>query len=192
MVVFLRIVFFIFLCGSLYSQKFKKFKYYYENSHSIYCEAGYFMRNYNGAFATINYDGIVLTFQRLIISLRGGIGYSFGIQKDTGYKQKFIFPMAFHFNYTRYNVEVGAMPRYNVSFLSSITRFLNTEFVFGWFNQSSRQLLSPFIAIGIRHQRPDGGLLFRLSLLTALDIVHNKNSLKTIFFSPVLSLGKIF
>ncbi|MCX7954299.1 MAG: hypothetical protein N3A01_03805 [Bacteroidales bacterium] len=174
-----------------YSQS-KKFKYYYENSHSIFCEAGFFFSNYYGPHSTINYDGIVKTFQHLIVSLRGGIGFSFAKQKDSLIMHNVIIPTAFHFQLTRVNTQVGGMKRYNVRAMDRLTRFKNLDIGFGWYNFITRKFLSPFLFIGIRHQRPDGGINFKIGFLSSLDIVHNRNAFKTLFFSPIFSLGKTF
>jgi len=170
-----------------------RFRFYYENSHDVYLEGGYFIGNYKGSRVSINYDGIVKSYQYLIISLRIGAGYSFAEQKDSLLQQKIIFPMAVHFQLTKVNTQAGGFRRYNVrNIFQKIIMKTNIDIGFGAYNYANKQNLTPFVFLGLRHQSPEGGLMYRLGCDIQLDNVVRKKSFKTAYYGPLLSVGWTF
>lgn len=170
-----------------------RFKFYYENSHDLYLEGGYFLGNYKGSRLSINYDGIVKSYQNVIISLRIGVGYSFAEQKDSSLQQKIIFPMAIHFQLTKVNTQAGGFRRYNIrNVFHKIIMKTNLDIGFGAYNYAEKQNITPFIFLGFRHQRPEGGLMYRLGGDLQLDNIAKKKSLKTAYYGPLLSIGWTF
>lgn len=170
-----------------------RFKFYYENSHTIYAESGYWWANYKGSYATINYDGIVRSFQYLIVSLRIGVGYSFAKQKDSLIQQKVIFPMAVHFQLTKVNTQAGGFRRYNVhNIFQKIIMKTNLDIGFGWYNFANKQNINPFLSVGFRHQSPEGGFMYRLSGDILFDNIANKQTLQTAYYGMSISIGWTF
>ena len=170
-----------------------RFKFYYENSHTIYAESGYWFSIYNGSHTTINYDGIVRSFQYLIVSLRIGAGYSFAKQKDSLLQQKIIFPMAVHFQLTKVNTQAGGFRRYNVrNIFQKIIMKTNLDIGFGWYNFANKQNINPFFSVGFRHQSPEGGFMYRISGDILFDNITRKQSFKTVYYGINLSLGYTF
>ncbi|MGQ9846665.1 MAG: hypothetical protein ACUVQP_04060 [Bacteroidales bacterium] len=170
-----------------------RFKFYYENSHTIYAESGYWFSNYKGSHITLNYDGIVRSFQYLIVSLRIGAGYSFAKQKDSLLRQKIIFPMAVHFQLTKVNTQAGGFRRYNIhNIFQKIIMKTNLDIGFGWYNFADKQNINPFLSIGFRHQNPEGGFMYRIGGEMLLDIITRKQTFKTAYYGMSVSLGWTF
>lgn len=170
-----------------------RFKFYYENSHNVYLEGGYFLGNYKGPSFSFNYDGIIKTYEYLIISLRIGAGYSFAKQKDSLLQQKIIFPMAVHFQLTKVNTQAGSFRRYNIkNIFQKIIMKTNIDIGLGAYNHANKQNLTPFVFLGARHQNPSGGLIYRLGCNIHLDNIIRKKSFKTAYYGPLLSVGWTF
>jgi len=170
-----------------------RFKFYYENSHTIYAESGYWWGNYKGAHATVNYDGIVRSFQYLIVSLRIGAGYSFAEQKDSLLRQRVVFPMAVHFQLTKINTQAGGFRRYNIrNVFQKIIMKTNLDVGFGGYNFADKQNICPFLSLGFRHQSPEGGFMYRIGGDLLLDNMVRKKSFQTAYYGINLSLGWTF
>ncbi|GAB4449783.1 MAG: hypothetical protein Fur0028_05070 [Bacteroidales bacterium] len=199
-----RVIVFVFLLASIVSKASLpdslllnlnpvRFKFYYENSHTIYAESGYFWGNNKGAHFSINYDGIVKSYQYLIISLRIGGGYSFAEQRDSLLRQEIIIPMAVHFQLTKVNTQAGGFRRYNIrNIFQKIIMKTNIDIGFGGYNFANRQNISPLLSLGFRHQSPEGGFMYRIGGDVHLDNIIRKNSFNTAYYGLLLSLGWTF
>lgn len=170
-----------------------RFKFYYENNHTIYLESGYFFGKYVGPRFSINYDGIVRNYQNWIFNLRIGAGYSMATTSNNAEQQKIIFPMSVHVQYTKVNTQAGGFRRYNIR--NVFQRFFlksNIDFAIGGYNYAYKQLVSPFFSFGFRRQNPEGGWMYRLAVDFQLDKMFSKDYFKSLYFGPILSLGYTF
>lgn len=170
-----------------------RFKFYYENNHTIYVESGYFFGKYVGPRFSVNYDGIVRNYQNWIFNLRIGAGYSMAKRADNSDIQEIIFPMSVHIQYTRVNTQAGGFRRYNVR--NVFQRFFlksNFDFAIGGYNYANKQLISPFFSFGLRRQNPEGGWMYRLAVDFQLDRIFSKDYFQSSYFGPILSLGYTF
>ncbi len=192
----LKILFILILFNStLFTMNLEKprFKFYYENNHSIYIENGYFFRNYVGPRFSVNYDGIVKNYQYLILTLRIGAGYSFAQHKEINIRQEIIFPMSIHIQYTRVNTQAGGFRRYNIrNPFQAFFLKTNFDFAIGGYNYANKQQITPFFLIGLRRQNPEGGWMYRIALDFHLENIFNKNTIKTLSFGPIISFGYTF
>lgn len=169
-----------------------RFKFYYENLHTIYIENGYLFGNYKGFRTSINYDGIIKSYQYLILTLRVGAGYSFAQQKDTASQQKFIFPISIHFQLSKTNVQAGYR-RYNIrNAFQRLIQKTNLDLAIGWYNYADRITISPFFLLGIRHQKPDGGFMYRISGELFIEHIYRKKFNDYFFYGPSISIGYTF
>ncbi len=170
-----------------------RFKFYYENNHTLFVESGYFFGKYNGPRFSFNYDGIVRNYQYLIFTLRIGAGYSLAEHQDFHTKQQIIFPMSIHIQYTRVNTQAGGFRRYNIR--NVFQRFFmktNVDFAIGGYNFANRQQITPFFMLGLRHQNPQGGWFYRFAIDLQLENIFKKDAFKSAHYGPIVSLGYTF
>lgn len=176
--------------SSGYMPNVGRFKFYYENSHTIYAESGYFWGNNIGSHFSLNYDGIVRSYQYIIVSLRIGAGYSFAEQRDSLLRQGFIIPMAVHFQLTKVNTQAGGFRRYNIrNIFQKIIMKTNIDIGFGGLNFANKQNINPFLSVGFRHQSPEGGFMYRVGGDIHLDNIIRKKSFQTAYYGILLSVG---
>lgn len=151
--------------------KFKRQRY---GSHTFFGEAGMIYGYYTGLRYSINYDGILQATDFTALSIRIGLGYSKATNDSTVKGQEIFFPVAIHIFFGEKNdFDIGM----------------------GGYYYDNRQIVTPYLYIGFRHQNPKGGFTYRIGADIHLERVYDlkgRNLQKTAVYGPMIGLGWSF
>jgi hypothetical protein len=185
------LIFFTFLfdCKALYATSFigddgseeflhkprrSKFKRQRLGSQTFYLEGGYFYGYYKGLRYSLNYDGILQADETNALSIRLGVGYSQATNDSTVVGQEVFFPVSIH-------VFFGKKNHFDIGL--------------GGYYFENRQVITPMLFIGFRHQNPKGGIMYRIGADIHLERVYDlkgKDLQKTAVYGPLVSVGWSF
>lgn len=150
---------------------FKKRRY---ATHTFYAEAGLFAGYYQGKRYSINYELLAQSAERNALTLRIGYGHN-EASNDSSYhgNEKFV-PVAV-------NILIGYKNLFEIGI--------------GSYYYVVRKIITPYISLGFRHQKPQGGFNYKIAVDLHLERVFDlkgKELQKTGVFGPIIGAGWTF
>lgn len=151
--------------------KFSKKRY---GTYTVMGEGGYLWGYYKGMRYTFNFDCILQSTENSAFSARLGIGYSEAVNDSTVKGSNIFFPLSIHILWgIKNSFDMGA----------------------GIYYYKNREVFTPFLFLGFRHQKPKGGFMYRAGADIHLERVRNMNGKdlqKTAVFGPLVGIGWTF
>lgn len=142
--------------------------------HTPFVEGGYFFGYYTGMRYSVNYDILIQSGDKNALTARIGIGINKATNDSTVKGDEFFYPLGI-------NILFGHINHF--------------ELGLGGYYFADRKIINPYFSVGLRHQKPRGGFMYRIAFDMHLERVYDmigRNISKTAVMGPLVGIGWTF